>query len=98
MKRSTERISRPTRGDCRAPSKWSICCRSRRKDGADSGDLDAAVARAIEDVVEKRVEAGVDVINDGEQARPDYTTHVKDRLTGCEGRTGSWSNSRMTTI
>ena len=71
---------------------------AQEEDGADSGDLDAAVARAIEDVVEKQVEAGVDVINDGEQARPDYTTHVKDRLTGYEGRTGSWSNSRMTTI
>ena len=71
---------------------------AQEEGGADSGDLDAAVARGIEDVVEKQLEAGVDVINDGEQARPDYTTHVKDRLTGYEGRTGSWSNSRMTTI
>ena len=71
---------------------------AQEEDGAESGDLDAAVARAIEDVVEKWLEAGVNVIYDGEQARPDYTTHVKDRLTGYEGRTGSWSNSRMTTI
>src|SRR5262249_20918262 len=28
---------------------------------------------------------GLDVINDGEQGRTDYTTHVKDRLTGFDG-------------
>ena len=58
---------------------------AQEEDGADSGDLDAAVARAIEDVAEKQLEAGVNVIYDGEQARPDYTTHVKDRLTGIRG-------------
>ena len=36
-------------------------------------------------MVEKQVACGLDVINDGEQGRPDYTVHVKARLTGFEG-------------
>jgi 5-methyltetrahydropteroyltriglutamate--homocysteine methyltransferase len=36
-------------------------------------------------VVEKQKQAGLDVINDGEQGRTDYTVHVIDRLTGFEG-------------
>ena len=36
-------------------------------------------------MVEKQVACGLDVINDSEQGRPDYTVHVKARLTGFEG-------------
>ena len=37
-------------------------------------------------MVRKQIEAGLDVINDGEQGRTDYTVHVLDRLTGFEGK------------
>jgi len=30
--------------------------------------------------VRKQIEAGVDVINDGEMSKPGYSTYVKDRL------------------
>src|SRR5439155_11044725 len=33
-----------------------------------------------------QIAAGLDVINDGEQGRTDYTVHVIDRLTGFEGK------------
>ena len=33
----------------------------------------------------KQVECGLDIINDGEQGRTDYTVHVLKRLTGFEG-------------
>ena len=36
-------------------------------------------------MVEKQIACGIDIINDGEQGRTDYTTHVKDRLTGFDG-------------
>ena len=35
--------------------------------------------------MEKQVACGLDIINDGEQGRTDYTTHVKDRLAGFDG-------------
>ena len=34
---------------------------------------------------EKQIECGIDIINDGEQGRTDYTVHVLDRLTGFDG-------------
>ena len=40
---------------------------------------------AVADVVNKQVEAGVDLVNDGEMSKPSYTTYVKDRLTGFGG-------------
>ena len=36
-------------------------------------------------VAGKQVECGIDIVNDGEQGRTDYTVHVLDRLTGFEG-------------
>jgi 5-methyltetrahydropteroyltriglutamate--homocysteine methyltransferase len=47
--------------------------------------LDAAIQRAVTEVVQKQAESGLDVINDGEQGRVDYTVYLKDRLTGFEG-------------
>jgi 5-methyltetrahydropteroyltriglutamate--homocysteine methyltransferase len=54
--------------------------------GADRAAFDAAVDDAIAGVVAKQKEAGIDIINDGEQGRTDYTVHVIDRLTGFEGQ------------
>jgi 5-methyltetrahydropteroyltriglutamate--homocysteine methyltransferase len=56
------------------------------KPGASRAALDAAVDDAVAGVVKKQIEAGIDVINDGEQGRTDYTVHVLDRLTGFEGK------------
>jgi len=53
--------------------------------GADRAVLDAAVSAAVADVVAKQAACGLDIINDGEQGRTDYTVHVKDRLAGFEG-------------
>jgi 5-methyltetrahydropteroyltriglutamate--homocysteine methyltransferase len=40
---------------------------------------------AIEDVVRKQQHAGLDILNDGEQSKPDYSTYIKDRLNGFGG-------------
>src|SRR5262249_15655942 len=53
--------------------------------GAKAAELEAAVRRAVADAVGKQIESGLDIINDGEQGRTDYTTYVKDRLTGFDG-------------
>jgi methionine synthase II (cobalamin-independent) len=36
-------------------------------------------------VVAKQVEAGIDVVNDGEMSKPSYATYIKDRLDGFGG-------------
>ena len=53
--------------------------------GTQRAELQAAVREAVAGVVRKQVECGLDIINDGEQGRTDYTVHVLKRLTGYEG-------------
>src|SRR6476619_3994146 len=53
--------------------------------GRHRAQLQAAVREAVAGVVHKQIEGGLDIINDGEQARTDYTVHVLKRLTGYEG-------------
>jgi 5-methyltetrahydropteroyltriglutamate--homocysteine methyltransferase len=53
--------------------------------GARAAELQAAVREAVALVVRKQIECGLDIINDGEQGRTDYTVHVLKRLTGYEG-------------
>ena len=52
----------------------------------DEEALAQLVARAVDETVRKQVEAGVDVINDGEMSKPSYATYVKDRLGGFGGK------------
>ena len=41
-------------------------------------------------MVEKQVEAGLDLVNDGEMSKPSYATYVKDRLSGFGGSGNSF--------
>jgi 5-methyltetrahydropteroyltriglutamate--homocysteine methyltransferase len=47
--------------------------------------LAARVRAAVAEVVKKQVDAGIDVVNDGEMSKPSYATYVKDRLAGFGG-------------
>jgi 5-methyltetrahydropteroyltriglutamate--homocysteine methyltransferase len=47
--------------------------------------LAAQVRAAVAEVVRKQVEAGIDLVNDGEMSKPSYATYVKDRLAGFGG-------------
>jgi 5-methyltetrahydropteroyltriglutamate--homocysteine methyltransferase len=47
--------------------------------------LAARVRAAVAEVVRKQVEAGIDIVNDGEMSKPSYATYVKDRLAGFGG-------------
>src|SRR5207249_6837626 len=48
--------------------------------------FDARVHRAVADIVRQQVEAGVDVVNDGEQGKVGYSTYVRHRLAGFGGQ------------
>ncbi|NNF72664.1 MAG: cobalamin-independent methionine synthase II family protein [Rhodobacteraceae bacterium] len=48
-------------------------------------DFDAAMAEACSDTVRRQVEAGIDIVSDGETSKISYATYVKDRYTGFAG-------------
>src|SRR5262245_63502926 len=86
MQRSTSRILTTHTGSLPRPSHVvELLLEAQQQAGKDHAALDEAVRAAVAEVVQKQVACGLDVINDGEQGRTDYTVHVKDRLTGFEG-------------
>jgi 5-methyltetrahydropteroyltriglutamate--homocysteine methyltransferase len=50
----------------------------------DPSAFDACVAAAVDEIVRRQFESGVDIVNDGEVSKISYSTYVKDRLTGFE--------------
>ena len=55
----------------------------------DLAAFEARVRTAVADIVKQQRETGLDVVNDGEQGKVDYSTYIKDRFTGYEGEPDS---------
>lgn len=51
----------------------------------DQDEFDAAMTEAVDETVRRQVEAGIDVVSDGETSKISYATYVKDRYTGFSG-------------
>ncbi len=56
----------------------------------DPAGLEAMTRASVAEVVRRQLEAGVDVVSDGEMSKPGYATYVKDRLTGFGGSGNSF--------
>ena len=90
MKRSTDRILTTHTGSLPRTAKVvELLLAEQQKPGARRAELQAAVREAVGYVVGKQIECGLDIINDGEQGRTDYTVHVLDRLTGYAGESAA---------
>ena len=51
----------------------------------DRAAFDACMAEAVCETVKRQVEAGIDIVSDGETSKISYATYVKDRYTGFDG-------------
>jgi len=83
MKRSTERILTTHVGSLARPD--ALVPLLRAKDRGQPYDRESyvrLVREAVADVVRKRTEAGVDVVNDGEQGRASFYGYIVERFTG----------------
>ena len=86
MKRSTERFLTTHTGSLPRPD--DLIRIMYAKEGGvpvDGAALAARVREAVAEVVGKQLEAGIDLVNDGEMSKPSYATYVKDRLDGFGG-------------
>jgi 5-methyltetrahydropteroyltriglutamate--homocysteine methyltransferase len=87
MKRSTERILTTHTGSLPRASDLTQMLEALDTGAAlDPAAFEARVQRAVRDVVRQQVDAGVDVVNDGEQGKVGYSTYVRHRLTGFGGQ------------
>lgn len=51
----------------------------------DSGILQSTIRSAVDEIVRRQVETGVDVVSDGEMSKISYATYIKDRISGFDG-------------
>ena len=87
MKLSTDRILTTHTGSLpRAPDLTSSLEALDAGRMPDPGPFDTRVRRAVSEIVRQQLEAGVDIVNDGEQGKVGYSTYVRHRLTGFDGQ------------
>ena len=86
MKRSTDRILTTHTGSLPRPAELAAALVAKETGEAyDASVLSAQVRDAVADVVRRQVEAGLDIVNDGEMSKFFYATYIKDRLSGFDG-------------
>lgn len=86
MKRSEKRILTTHVGSlprARALSDLLIAQEDRRP--VDPADLDRLAREGVQHVLQRQIESGIDVVNDGEQPRVGFQTYVGQRLEGYGG-------------
>ena len=86
MIRSTERFLTTHTGSLPRPDDLVLSMYAK-EEGApvDGAGLAARVRSAVAEVVRRQVDAGIDIVNDGEMSKPSYATYIKDRLDGFGG-------------
>jgi 5-methyltetrahydropteroyltriglutamate--homocysteine methyltransferase len=86
MRRSSERFLTTHTGSLPRPGDL-VRMMYAKEEGVpvEASALKARVRAAVAEVVKKQVDAGIDIVNDGEMSKPSYATYVKDRLAGFGG-------------
>jgi len=86
MKLSTDRILTTHVGSLPRPAHLAqLLMLKDRGEPYDKGELERAVQEAVAAIVRRQVEAGIDIVDDGEMSKPGYSTYIADRLTGFAG-------------
>ena len=86
MKLSIDRILTTHVGSLPRPADVSDMLLAKENETlADQGAFDACMTGAVAEVVRRQVDAGVDIVSDGEMSKSGYSTYVTERLHGFSG-------------
>jgi 5-methyltetrahydropteroyltriglutamate--homocysteine methyltransferase len=86
MKRSEKRILTTHAGSLLRPrALGEMLGRHSRHEKVDAAAMDAAILAATRHVVALQAECGIDIANNGEQARESFFTYVQHRMSGFGG-------------
>jgi 5-methyltetrahydropteroyltriglutamate--homocysteine methyltransferase len=86
MRLSTERTLTTHVGSMPRPrSLVDVLLKKDHGEAYDPAQYDHVIAEAVTAVVQRQIEAGVDVPSDGEASKVSYSTYMMDRLTGFGG-------------
>jgi 5-methyltetrahydropteroyltriglutamate--homocysteine methyltransferase len=87
LKLSTDRILTTHTGSLPRPDSLMELIAARESGTeVDADILEAEVRGAVTDVVQCQIDAGIDIVNDGEQGRADFATYAHYRVTGFDSR------------
>jgi 5-methyltetrahydropteroyltriglutamate--homocysteine methyltransferase len=90
MKRRTDRILTTHTGSLpRPPDLVEMLRANESGEPIDPAAFRRRVREAVDEVVRLQVEAGIDIVNDGEVGKVGYSTYIKDRVTGFGGESRS---------
>jgi len=83
--RSEDRILTTHTGSLPRPAELAELLERQDEGAVTDPGMAELVRAAVHDVVRKQVEAGVDVVNDGEAGKISYSTYVRERVDGFGG-------------
>jgi len=91
MKTSTDRILTTHTGSLPRPEDLvQLTYEQEEGKPVDRQVMTDAQTRAVEQVVRRQAEAGIDVVSDGEMAKPGFTNYLTARVTGFSDRAAPW--------
>ena len=101
MKRSIDQILTTHVGSLpRSPDMIELMRAVGRGEPFDARRRDEMVRDAVSDAVARQIEAGVDIVSDGEMGKPGFINYANDRLDGFERAPANtksmWSGTRET--
>ncbi|MEM7012668.1 MAG: methionine synthase [Verrucomicrobiota bacterium] len=83
MKRSSERILTTHVGSLARPAgQLDLLFAKERGESYSADEFEASTKSAVDSIVAKQAEAGVDVVCDGEQSKSSFLTYIAERLDG----------------
>jgi 5-methyltetrahydropteroyltriglutamate--homocysteine methyltransferase len=99
MKTSTDRILTTHAGSLHRPEELLPLIRAKASGQPyDAAQLEAMVAKAVNEVVKRQADTGLDIITDGEMSKPGFLNYINQRLEGIkltdEPFGNPWKNSR----
>src|ERR1700736_4105965 len=87
---STDRILTAHAGSLPRPDDLrEMVLAKARGEPCDQAALDLRLKSAVAEIVRRQVECGLDIVNDGELSKPNFTDYVSERIAGCEKRPGT---------
>ena len=91
MQRSTDRFLVTHTGSLpRPPALTKLYAMHSRGEPVDSAEIERAGYAALQEIVPRQIEAGIDIGNNGEQQREGFFLHVRHRMTGFGGAWKRW--------
>ena len=99
MKRSTDRILTTHVGSLPRPADLLDMMQAKEAGkGFDEASYGKRLRSAVGEIVQKQVELGIDVVDDGEYGKPSFVTYMNERLDGFEVDSGTSSTQQLVAV